>query len=127
VLEFQTRVIVAAKLTEAKSARLREKSKKRIISLGYKCLRLKIEYRDFKKLWNMDFKYNKTASPLSYLINCAKHGQQKCPSCSAALRLYPGKFGFRSVVLSLSHSSGLPFELFMISPNVILEAKRTLS
>lgn len=85
------------------------------------------EYKDFKDLWNMDFKYNKTASPFSYRINGARRSQQKCPACSADLRLYPGDLGFRSVVLRLSHSSGLPFELFMISPNVKLEAQRTLS
>ena len=85
------------------------------------------ECKDFNDLWDMDFKYNKTAPSLNYLNNFARRSQQKFPLCSADLQLNPGNFGFRSKVLRLSHLSGLPFELFMTSANITLGAQRTLS
>ena len=85
------------------------------------------EYKDFKDLWDIDFKYDKTAPSLSYLINCVRRSQQKCPVCSADLRPYPSNVGFRSVGSRFTISCGLSFELFMTSPQVAREAQRTLS
>ena len=127
MLGSQARVTVAADAAKAKNARLSAKGKKRIKSLRYKYGGLMTANKDVNDLVDIDLKYNKTTPPLSYLINCARRSQQKSTSCSATMLPNPGNLGFRSGILRLPLSSGLPYELFMISPNVAHKAQRTLS